>query len=212
MTPAADRDWRGWHDGYGDPRSPLSRRLAVVQDAIRCWADCQPTGPLRLLSMCAGQGHDVVGALGGHARRDDVSGLLVELDPHNVEVAAEALAAAGLRGVRAVEGDAGSSASYVDAVPAQLLLVCGVFGNVPDGDVQRTVRALPGLAAEGATVIWTRHRRAPDLTPAIRRWFSDAGFEELAFTSPGADSFAVGTHRLAVDPLPFRAAPLFAFD
>lgn len=30
-------------------------------------------------------------------------------------------------------------------------------------------------------VIWTRHRRLPDLTPRIRAWFTDAGFDEVAF-------------------------------
>ena len=33
-------------------------------------------------------------------------------------------------------------------------------------------------------MIWTRHRREPDLTPQIRAWFTGAGFEELAFGSP----------------------------
>jgi len=56
----------------------------------------------------------------------------------------------------------------------------------------------------GAVVVWTRHREAPDQTPAIRAWFVQAGFEELAFDSPGEDRFAVGTHRLVADPLEFR--------
>jgi hypothetical protein len=77
--------------------------------------------------------------------------------------------------------------------------------------VRRTIAALPRLAAPGATVIWTRHRRAPDLTPAIRAWFGGAGFAEVAFTSPGPDGFAVGVHRLVDPPLPFRPGPLFAF-
>src|ERR1017187_7995132 len=31
------------------------------------------------------------------------------------------------------------------------------------------------------TVIWTRHRRPPDLTPRVGAWFTAAGFDELAF-------------------------------
>ena len=82
------------------------------------------------------------------------------------------------------------------AVPADLVIACGVFGNISDRDVEATVRAMPSLCSQGGTVIWTRHRYAPDLTPAIRRWFAEVGFAEQAFTSPGVDSFAVGVHRL----------------
>jgi len=71
-------------------------------------------------------------------------------------------------------------------------------------DVRTTVANASRLCARGAVVIWTRHREAPDQTPAIRGWFAEAGFEELAFDSPGEDRFAVGTHRLVTDPLEFR--------
>jgi MFS family permease len=207
-----DRNWRQWHDDYLDPSSDLSQRLAVVQQGIRDWADALPPGSAWIVSICAGQGHDVVGGLREHPRCDDVNGLLVELDPDNVAAANEALRDAGLTGVPAVVGDAGNTASYDGVVPADLVLACGVFGNISDDDVQRTVSALPSLCAAGATVIWTRHRRDPDLTPAIRSWFTEAGFEEVAFTSPGPDRFAVGVHRLVASPLPFRPGlRLFAF-
>jgi hypothetical protein len=71
----------------------------------------------------------------------------------------------------------------VGAVPADLVLVCGVFGNISDDDVKTTVLALPTLCAHGGTVIWTRHRREPDLTGAIRTWFKEAGFVERAFVA-----------------------------
>jgi hypothetical protein len=193
-------DWRRWHDDYLDPSSELSQRLAVVQQAIREWADALPAGPARLLSICACQGHDVLGALADHPRRGDITGVLVELDLDNVAAANEALAAAGLTGVRARVGDAGHTSSYDAAVPANLVLACGVFGNIPDDDVQRTVAALSGLCDADATVIWTRHRRAPDLTPTIRGWLADAGFEEVAFCSPGPDRYAVGIARLTGPP------------
>jgi hypothetical protein len=142
-----------------------------------------------------------------------VTGLLVELDPDNVAAAQDALLAAGLRGLRAVVADAGLTSSYAGAVPADLVLVCGVFGNICDEDVRRTVGALPMLCAAGGTVVWTRHRREPDLTPSIQAWFATAGFEQLGFTSPGPDRFAVGVQRLVAPPDP--AAPparLFAFN
>lgn len=42
---------------------------------------------------------------------------------------------------------------YADAVPADLVLLCGIFGNIPDADVQATVRAAPQLCAPGAEVV-----------------------------------------------------------
>src|SRR3954469_5738013 len=178
-------DWQAWHGAYADPSSGLSQRLAAVQDAIRSSLRSQPAGPVRMLSMCAGQGHDVVGALADDPRRADVTGFLVELDPDNAALAADAIQQAGLTGLDVRVADAGRTDSYVDAVPADLLLVCGVFGNVPDRDVLATIDALPALSAERATVIWTRHRREPDLTPTIRRAFSMVGFQEQGFTSAG---------------------------
>ena len=200
MTERAVRDWQRWHDDYADPSSELSRRLAVVQRAIRAWADEQPPGQRRVLSLCAGQGHDLVGALRDHPRREDVAGLLVEIDPANVAAANDALRAAGLVRLRAVVGDAGAMAALTSTPPADLVLVCGVFGNVTDEDVQRTVSALPSLCAPAGTVIWTRHRRPPDLTPSIRSWFAEAGFREVAFSSPGPNRFAVGVHRSLGQP------------
>ncbi len=194
--------WERWHEDYADPRSFLSRRLAVVQQRLTELVDSAPQRPVRLVSVCAGQAHDVVGALREHPRRDAVSGRLVELDPANAHAARAALADAGLTGFEVVEADAGLSSSYVGAVPADIVLLCGVFGNVSDDDVERTALASSSLCAPGAGLIWTRHRRAPDLTPSIRSWFEDAGFNEIAFDSPGADGFAVGTLRLVRQPPP----------
>ena len=206
------KDWQGWHSAYADPDSDLSRRLESVQALVREAVDQRPSGPLRLLRMCAGQAHDVVGALRYHDRRQDVVGLLVELDEGNVSAARSTVREAGLTRLTAVAADAGVTTPYGDAAPADVLLACGVFGNISDGDVQRTVAALPMLCAPGATVIWTRHRRSPDLTGSIRTWFLAAGFEELAFVSPGPGRFSVGAHRLVGPARPFVPGfPLFTF-
>ena len=45
-------------------------------------------------------------------------------------------------------------ADFADVLPADVLL-CGIFGNVSDRDIRRTVRAAPALCRAGATVIWT---------------------------------------------------------
>jgi hypothetical protein len=196
-------EWTRWHRDYADPGSALSRRLAVVVSRIREAVRDAPPGDVRLVSVCAGQAYDVVGALRGHPRASDVRGLLVELDPDNVSIARESLAEAGLAGVQVRRADAAQTSVYASAVPADVLLLCGVFGNVSDEDVHETVVNASRLSAPGATVIWTRHRRAPDLTPAVRGWFAEAGWDEIGFDSPGDASFAVGTHRLAGPPLPY---------
>ncbi len=92
-------------------------------------------------------------------------------------------------------GDAGNTTSYAGWVPADLVLMCGVFGNISDEDVELVVKTLPALCASGGTVIWTRHRRAPDLTVRIRAWLEVEEFQEVGFHSPGSESFAVGVHR-----------------
>ena len=188
--------WWQWHADYQDPESALSQRLAVVVARTRSAVEAAPPGPVRLVSACAGQGRDVVGARRGHPRRDDVRGRLVELDPGNAQAARTALAEAGLMAIDVVEADAGVTDAYLGAAPADVLLLCGIFGNVPDSDIRTTVRHASMLCAAGAHVIWTRHRRLPDLTPTLRGWFAEGGFEEVAFDSPDDASFAVGTHRL----------------
>ena len=91
--------------------------------------------------------------------------MLVESDPHNAALARQGADEAGLSQVEVRAADASRVANYADALPADVLLLCGIFGNVSEDDIQRTAQAAPALCAAGATVIWTRHRRAPDLTP-----------------------------------------------
>ncbi len=94
-----------------------------------------------------------------------------------------------------------------------MLLLCGIFGNISDTDIERTAAAAPALCAPGATVIWTRHRRPPDLTPRIRAWFNGAGFDELAFDAlDNATLAAVGVGRLShAAPTGLPCGPLFTF-
>jgi hypothetical protein len=159
--------------------------------------------------MCAGQSRDLLGVLPDHPRGADVVARLVELDPGNVELARQA--AAGFN-VTAIAADAGISTAYEGAVPANLVLACGVFGNVADDDIRYTVDWLPRLCAPGATVIWTRHRRPPDRTGEIRDWFAAAGFTEIGFDGPDDLVIGVGAHRFTGEPRPFRpGVRLFEF-
>ena len=202
------KDWLAWHEPYDDPSSSLSRRLAAVQVHIGRAIDACAPGPIRLLSMCAGQGRDLLGVLPEHPRRADVQALLVELDPRNVERARARIDELGLDGVTIVEGDAAVTDSYAPIAPVDVALVCGVFGNVADDDIGRTARSLPVLLAPGATVVWTRYPREPELLPRIDGWFREAGFEAVALETGAGDDgskYGLGVHRLAVEPQPFAA-------
>jgi hypothetical protein len=194
-------DWHEWHRAYDQPESPLARRLVVVQECITAAIDTTPPGPVGIVSMCAGEGRDVLGVLASHPRRADVHGRLVELDE---ELAATARSYAPA-GIEVLCADAGAMSSYAGAVPADVVLVCGVFGNVTDADMMHTIDELATLCAPRATVIWTRHRRAPDATPAVRRRFSANGFDEVGFYAPENTMFAVGMHRLVRETRPFDA-------
>jgi hypothetical protein len=172
MTEAVD--WQRWHEAY-DEDSSLARRLVVVQGRIRELLDRAQPGPIRVVSLCAGQGRDLLPVVAAHPRREHVHARLVELDQRNVA------AIPPLPNVEAVRGDAALLSAYEGAVPADIVLACGVFGNIAAEDIRRTIEHLPMLCARGAAVIWTRGASDPDLRPAIRGWFAEHGFEEEFF-------------------------------
>jgi Putative methyltransferase len=196
-----DRDWHAWHLDYDRPDSELSRRLAHVQDRIRIALNDAPPGPLRLVSVVAGQGRDVIPVLASHPRGRDVTGLLVELDPRNTAAARYAADAAGITGLEVVTGDAADLDHYRPYAPADVVVMCGLFGNISHEDIRRMVGLAVPLTKRGGTVIWTRGKHGLDMVPTISGWFADEGFEEL-FVSDSANSFRVSAHRSLVDPTP----------
>jgi hypothetical protein len=195
-------EWVDWHKGYV-AGSPLSKRLEVVQRLIReALVRCEP-GPIRVISLCAGDGRDLLGVLPDHPRCADVGARLVELDPELAE-RARTRASQISPTIEVVTGDASLTSSYAGAVPADVVLVCGIFGNVTDDDIHNTVAHVPSLCAPRATVIWTRGTFAPDLTPTIRGWFTESGFSELDFVAISDTTAAVGANRLMSRPLAFE--------
>ncbi|HVA53919.1 MAG TPA: hypothetical protein VNF05_10450 [Acidimicrobiales bacterium] len=154
----------------------------------------------------------MIGVLEKHERALDVSALLVELDVQLADDARRRARRAGLVNVEVRVEDASVTSAYENAVPADILLACGVFGNISDADIHATISHLPTLLARNARVIWTRHRREPDLTPTVRAWFRGVGFEEVAFDAEEGALFSVGTHQLMSEPQPFESnQELFAF-
>lgn len=202
-------DWYSWHEVYD---SPLGGRLQVVQTQIDAALATMSEGTIRIISICAGQAHDIVGSLQQFDRRRDVEALLVELDERNAEAARQRIAHASLTGITVKVADAGITDVYQGMVPANVILACGVFGSLTDRDIERTVGLLPTLASPDAQVVWTANRAAPGLWDTVRTAFDRHGFREV-WTNDGAeDPFGVGRHRLIGRPERFEPGKqMFAF-
>ncbi len=211
------RDYLAWHEQYDDPGSSLLQRLAMVRDVLRAELDARP-GPVRVLSLCAGDGRDLLSVL---AERDDaarVSATLVEVLPELVE-RARALAADLASDVEVVAGDAGRSDTYAGlaTVPADVVLVVGVLGNVSDDDVAVLAAALPQLCAPGATLVWSRGRSVDgtlDVVTPVREALAAAGFGEVSVTpfDVGDDCTALGVVRYDGPAVALeRGVPWFTF-
>ncbi|HEY7273476.1 MAG TPA: SAM-dependent methyltransferase [Actinoplanes sp.] len=196
------RDYVRWHEQYDSPGSGLARRLDVVQRELRRALTDAPhddDGTRRLISMCAGEGRDVLPVLADHPAGAAVRALLVELDRTLSDRARETAVRLGLSTVTVRTADAGTLDSYGGFVPAHLLLACGVFGNVTVEDAERTIAALPGVLTDDGIVIWTRGQFDEGTDPSLhlRDCFAAAGFTEVSFIRPSDAHFRVGVHRLS---------------
>lgn len=206
-------DWQHWHEAYEDPGSSLSRRLEVVRRRVSEALDNLGPGRRRLLSLCAGDARDLLPLLADHPRGLDLTATVVELDPDLAAAARTAADRSGLSDrVIVHQADAGLVGDHFGRLPVDLLLLCGVFGNVPDDDVRRTISALSAFVAPGGRIIWTRGGSTPDQRPVIRGWMTDAGLTEVSFDG-APQVFGVGVH-LQPNPVNGRALParLFAFS
>lgn len=206
------RDYVEWHAGYDDPNSGLSWRLAYVQRQIGDVLD-QRSGPLRIVSACAGDGRDVIGTLAARPDAARVSAYLIEINQTLAQRAREAAARAGLSGVQVRLADAGWTDAYAQAVPADLILLVGIFGNISDEDIHETIRAAPQLCAAGATVLWSRARKPRDINDLIRSWFAEAGFADIDYATCDAQGLtAAGAARYTGRPQPLvPGRRMFAF-
>src|SRR5699024_3006102 len=65
------RDYEKWLDGYADPESSLPWRLRTVQGWITDELDAR-SGRVSVVSVCAGDGRDLIDVLAGRADRSRV--------------------------------------------------------------------------------------------------------------------------------------------
>jgi len=195
------RDYVEWHQQYDDPSSSLSWRLAVVRNAIRTDL-ARRQGPVRVASACAGDGRDVLGVLAEPGAPTAVAVTLLEVHPVLVARAADAAAVlpAGVT-VEVRELDAGVTDSWAGAVPADLVLLVGVLGNLADDDITTVAQTLPQLCAAGATVVWTHGGGEEGRSAVARRAFRDMGCAETSYdVLPRASFPTVGAGRFEGEP------------
>ena len=207
-------DWVSWHRGYDDLESSLARRLVAVQNGIARALDGVAAGPIRVLSLCAGDGRDLVPVAAEHARRSDVDAVVVEQDARLVTVARQRCTEGGLAAQIAVrQGDAGDVAVFDDVIPVDLLMLCGIFGNISDADIATTVNVTPQMVAPGGFVIWTRGSFEPDRREQIRTWFRECGCDEISYEAE-PNGYGVGVVQRPMGTTPPSELPtgrLFTF-
>jgi hypothetical protein len=206
------RDYQQWHKAYDDPDSGLSWRLNVVQRYLRD-ALVRHAGQIRVLSLCSGDGRDIIGVLDGRKDADRVQVTLIELHPDIARQAHAAAETAGLEHVEVRVLDAGNTSSYLGAVPADVVLMVGIFGNISHVDLEQTIKASPQLCGPEATLLWSRGRDRDDLNDAVRSWFAEAGFVELHYdTRESGSRPALGAMSYQGDSQPLESGrQLFTF-
>jgi SAM-dependent methyltransferase len=199
-------NWEHWHKGYNVEPS-MQARLQLVREQAGRRLQEHPPGPFQIISICSGDSRDLLGLLRQHPRREEVTAWLLDTDRDSLDRGRTAAEKAGLaRQCHFIQADAASARSYLEKIPADLVLISGVFGHLRPADVACLIDALPMLCRPGGHVIWNRHLVHNDggaQMPVIREWFRSAGFEEVEFQTTAPDGYAVGCARFtgAMQPL-----------
>lgn len=204
----AAEDWEQWHSLY-DESPALQERLILVREHICGALLRQSAEPVHIISICAGDGRDVTGALAASDRRKKVQADLFE---SNAQLVAHGQAAVNHVHLNAEVtfhcADATQSSTYRDLSRAHVVVLAGVFGNLKDEDVPRLITSLKALCHPGASVVWTRNLVEFDdgerATQMIRDSFSAAEFKEELLARTPRGVFAVATHSFRALSIRFR--------
>jgi hypothetical protein len=199
-------DWYAWHDNYRRHRGLQARLDLVCEHIASSMTACAP-GVIRVVSVCAGDGRDLIGAMIAHPRAGDIQARLVEQDPRLVDAGQSCADLSDLGPqLKFVRGDATLFSAYRGAAPADLVLVCGVFGHVREENLAQLVRGLAVLCRPNGRVIWTRSMKAWDgerHVALIREYFRESGFEEVRFEKASVGESAIGTYQYVGPALDF---------
>lgn len=208
------KDWFAWHDNYRT-RPRMRQRLQIVREYIATYLNQCPPGKITVISVCAGDSRDLTGTLFDHPRAPDVYGRLVEIDSRLVEAGRSAAESAGLVGqLEFICGDATLGSVYQGVVPADLVLLCGVFGNVPETELPRLTQSLRYLCKTNGLMIWTRDlvQDGEQNLAMIRECLQKDSFEEVSFRMTPTGNMGVGMHRYVGETLPLPDGELFVFS
>lgn len=208
------RIWSGWpEEAY--QRESYRQRLGEVQKHLGLSLDAAPTGSLRILSICAGDGRDVIGVLRVHQRRGDITAWLVELNRRSVAAGIRAASIARLENSgRFLNEDATLCRTYQNIGPSDIVLVCGVWGHVPPHERGRLVQGLASLCKPGAAVIWTRGvSQGMVRLQEIQVRFASPSWEQVRVSLTPDQRWAVATNCFRGSPIDAaRSGQFFQFE
>ena len=194
--------WSGWPE-KAYQRERYQQRLLVVQEQLAECLNIALCSPGHILSICAGDGRDVIGVLRSHPRRRDVAAWLVELDRQSVAGGVRRATEAGLANtVTFLNDDATDYATYKNIPPSDIVLVCGVWGHVPVVERAGLVRAITAFCTPRGTVIWTRGvSKGLAQLHEIQSHFIGPSWEEVRLHLTPDNRWGVATHRYYGPPV-----------
>ncbi len=206
--------WSGWPEAaYQQPG--YRQRLQAVQEHLAQSLDCAPNGPVRIISICAGDGRDIIGVLSSHRRRTDVQAWLIELNHQSVVAGIRQAKNAGLEDrVTFLNTDATLYATYKDIAPAEIILLSGVWGHVPAQERASLAGGLASFCNPRGTLIWTRGvSQGIGRLREIQAHFSAPAWEEERLTLTPDNNWAVASYCHCGPPqeLP-RSGQVFRFQ
>lgn len=191
-----DLRWFQWHSRYDDLESEETERLEIVQQLLVCALDeAAPGASLTAVSVCAGQARDLLPVLINHPRGRSVSARLVEADPLNASFLHGALGSTDLPAVELVLGDGGDTGNYRGAVPADVVLLGGVFANIDSAAAHRTVTALPGFCRPGGLVVWSSYGPRLAAADSVLSQLENGPFQRHTLVRRTGCEFLVAAHR-----------------
>ena len=197
------KDWKKWHALYNDSNSGLAKRLRIVRDSISNSLPDIAEDRFQIIDICSGDGRDLLDVLTHYPAKDRVHSYLVELDERLAEESKRTAKELNLRNVTIVNGDASLLSIYENVPRADLVLLCGVFGNISGDDIRNTIEALPQISKQGTKVIWTRHLRQPEVVPVIQNLFVANGFSEVSVKTTDDHSYVIAMYEFqgSLEPL-----------
>ena len=194
--------WSGWPE-KAYRRDRYQQRLLAVQEHLAECLDFALHSPVQILSICAGDGRDVIGVLRSHPRPKNAAAWLVELDRQSVAAGVRHATSVGLEhAVTFLNDDATDFATFTNIPPSDIVLVCGVWGHVPVAERARLVRALAAFCKPNGAAIWTR-----GLTLGlaqlreIQSQFVGPSWEEVRLQFTPDNRWGVATHRYRGPPV-----------